>query len=295
MYGNKVFLSTYDARVIALNRDTGEVAWEVQAAAPMDPKTGTPSKTQAFSGAPLAIKIRGRQGPRDPGRKHRRLAGHAKLDRRLRRQYRQARVAHLHDSRRRASPAPRPGRTTTMPGASAAPACGRPPPTIRPPTSSISAPATPSRPSIPNSARATISSPPARSRSMPIPARSCGTSRRRRTSIGTSTRRARRCSTRSTINGETAQGRRQLLAQRLLLHARSRQRPVPARRPVPGEGDLDQGHRPQDRQARRLRPEPRRAALCRASASGAASPDRKPARGTAARRRSSRRPSMPSA
>src|SRR5713226_9348159 len=56
MYGNNIFLSTYDARLIALNRETGEVVWEVQAAAPTDPKTGTPSKTQAFSGAPLAIK-----------------------------------------------------------------------------------------------------------------------------------------------------------------------------------------------------------------------------------------------
>src|SRR5216684_808958 len=56
MYGNNIFLSSYDARLIALNRDTGEVVWEVQAAAPTDPKTGTPSKTQAFSGAPLAIK-----------------------------------------------------------------------------------------------------------------------------------------------------------------------------------------------------------------------------------------------
>jgi alcohol dehydrogenase (cytochrome c) len=59
MYGNKIFLSTYDARLIALNRDSGEVAWEIQASAPMDPKTGTPSKTQAFSGAPLTIKTAG--------------------------------------------------------------------------------------------------------------------------------------------------------------------------------------------------------------------------------------------
>src|ERR1700730_17651361 len=59
MYGNNIFLSTYDARLIALNRDSGEVVWEVQAAAPMDPKTGTPSKTQAFSGAPLTIKTAG--------------------------------------------------------------------------------------------------------------------------------------------------------------------------------------------------------------------------------------------
>jgi alcohol dehydrogenase (cytochrome c) len=56
MYGNKVFLSTYDARLIALNRDSGEVAWEINAAAPTDPKTGTPSRTQAFSGAPLTIR-----------------------------------------------------------------------------------------------------------------------------------------------------------------------------------------------------------------------------------------------
>src|SRR5260370_1334269 len=28
MYGNNIFLSTYDARLIALNRDTGEVVWE---------------------------------------------------------------------------------------------------------------------------------------------------------------------------------------------------------------------------------------------------------------------------
>jgi glucose dehydrogenase len=56
MYGNKVYLSTYDARLIALNRDSGEVAWEIQASAPTDPKTGTPSRTQAFSGAPLTIK-----------------------------------------------------------------------------------------------------------------------------------------------------------------------------------------------------------------------------------------------
>src|SRR5215471_4813712 len=59
MYGNNLFRSTYDARIIALDRDNGEVVWEVKAAAPMDPKTGTPSKTQAFSGAPLAIKTAG--------------------------------------------------------------------------------------------------------------------------------------------------------------------------------------------------------------------------------------------
>jgi alcohol dehydrogenase (cytochrome c) len=59
MYGNNVILSTYDARLIALNRETGEVVWEVQAAAPQDPRYGTPSKTQGFSAPPVAIKTAG--------------------------------------------------------------------------------------------------------------------------------------------------------------------------------------------------------------------------------------------
>jgi alcohol dehydrogenase (cytochrome c) len=60
MYGNMVFISTNDVRMIALNRDSGEVAWETQATAPTDPATGTPSpKTQSFTAAPLAIKTAG--------------------------------------------------------------------------------------------------------------------------------------------------------------------------------------------------------------------------------------------
>jgi len=60
MYGNKVFISTNDVRIIALNRDSGEVIWETQATAPTDPATGTPSpKTQTFTAAPLAIKTAG--------------------------------------------------------------------------------------------------------------------------------------------------------------------------------------------------------------------------------------------
>jgi alcohol dehydrogenase (cytochrome c) len=58
MYANKVFLLTYDARVIALDRDSGAVIWEVQSAAPTDPATGTPSKVQGFSAAPLTVKTR---------------------------------------------------------------------------------------------------------------------------------------------------------------------------------------------------------------------------------------------
>ena len=60
MYGNMVFISTNDVRMIALNRDSGEVVWETQATAPTDPATGTPSpKTQSFTAAPLAIKTAG--------------------------------------------------------------------------------------------------------------------------------------------------------------------------------------------------------------------------------------------
>src|SRR6516164_3444934 len=60
MYGNKVFIGTNDMRMIAINRDTGELAWEVQARAPTDPVTGTPApKTQGFTAAPLAVKTRG--------------------------------------------------------------------------------------------------------------------------------------------------------------------------------------------------------------------------------------------
>ena len=60
MYGNKVFIGTNDMRMIALNRDSGEVAWEVQARAPTDPVTGTPSaKTQGFTAGPLALKTAG--------------------------------------------------------------------------------------------------------------------------------------------------------------------------------------------------------------------------------------------
>jgi alcohol dehydrogenase (cytochrome c) len=60
MYGNKVFVSTNDVRLIALNRDSGEVIWEVNATAPTDPATGTPSpKTQGLTAAPLAIKTAG--------------------------------------------------------------------------------------------------------------------------------------------------------------------------------------------------------------------------------------------
>jgi alcohol dehydrogenase (cytochrome c) len=60
MYGDKILVSTNDTRIHALKKDSGELAWEIQAGAPTDPATGTPSaKTQGFTGAPLAIKTAG--------------------------------------------------------------------------------------------------------------------------------------------------------------------------------------------------------------------------------------------
>jgi alcohol dehydrogenase (cytochrome c) len=59
MYGNKILISTNDMRMIAVNRDSGELIWEVDAKAPTDPATGTPSpKTHGFTGAPIVIKTR---------------------------------------------------------------------------------------------------------------------------------------------------------------------------------------------------------------------------------------------
>ena len=60
LYGDKVIVSTNDMRMIAIKKDSGELAWEVNAAAPTDPATGTPSpRTQGFTGAPLAVKTAG--------------------------------------------------------------------------------------------------------------------------------------------------------------------------------------------------------------------------------------------
>jgi alcohol dehydrogenase (cytochrome c) len=60
LYGDKVIVSTNDTKIHAVNKDTGQLVWEVVATAPTDPVTGTPSpRTQGFTGAPLAIKTAG--------------------------------------------------------------------------------------------------------------------------------------------------------------------------------------------------------------------------------------------
>ena len=75
--------------MIALNRDSGEVAWEINAAAPTDPATGTPSpKTQGFTAAPLTVKTRGGKELVLQGESTGGSARHPQLGRRLGRQHR---------------------------------------------------------------------------------------------------------------------------------------------------------------------------------------------------------------
>ena len=97
-------------RIIATDKETGKVVWE----------TNVPGHAGAWriTAAPLAIKDKiivgasgGDSGVRDW------IAGARCRDR-------QAAVAQIHRSRRRASPAARPGRATTMPGRPAAAPCG---------------------------------------------------------------------------------------------------------------------------------------------------------------------------
>lgn len=55
-----VFIGTNDTRMIRVNAATGEVVWEVQAAAAPDPTYGTPSPdTQGFTTEPLAVMTAG--------------------------------------------------------------------------------------------------------------------------------------------------------------------------------------------------------------------------------------------
>ena len=61
-----------------------------------------------------------------------------------------------------------------------------------------------------------------------------------------------------------AQNPRSRGPQRLLLHFRSRQRPIPQGHPIRADGDVDQRHRPGNRQAGRLRSGKRPADLCAA-------------------------------
>ena len=60
LWGDSVLMTTNDTRVVRLNAESGEVIWEVQAAAPPHPEYGTPSPTtQGFTAAPTTLRTAG--------------------------------------------------------------------------------------------------------------------------------------------------------------------------------------------------------------------------------------------
>ena len=98
------------------------------------------------------------------------------------------------------------------------------------------------------------------------------------------------------VNGEDRKIVTHRRPQRLQLHLRPLERPVPQGRPVRRQGHLDQGHRPQDRQAGRLRPDQGLPDLRRArqrqrrQGDAAGVPGHSPAATTSGRRPTARRP-----
>ena len=193
LWEDLVIANLPDGRVIAINRDSGEIVWDKQVAKPNEF-----GSKERFRSAPIAAegKIIVANGSGDAGTRGW-LAG-------ARRQDRQRAVALVRRSRSPAIPAARPGRTRTTPGRPAAAACGRPAPTIPSTSSRSGAPAIRSRCTIRSRGRATTSIPTRWSPSTSIPASSSGTTSICRTTPGTMTRSASRCSTTSTSTANRA-------------------------------------------------------------------------------------------
>ena len=181
IYDGKIFRTTLDANVIALDAKTGKELWRKNA---IDFKTG-----YSMTVAPLVadgVVITGISGAE---------FGTRDLHRRLGSADRRAPVAHLYDPRaRRARPRHLAGRHLE---ASAAARPGSPARSIRSCTPSIGASAIRAR-SMPPAGRATISIPARCWRSIPRPGKSSGTTSSRRTTRSTMTRSPRWCSPRST-------------------------------------------------------------------------------------------------
>ena len=110
LYGDKVYMATSDARVVALDAKTGDVVW--------NKAVENYNSGYYMTIAPLAA--RGTHHGRRLGRR----ARHSRLRRRARRANRRAGLEDLHGARRPASPATTPGPATR--GARAARPCGSP-------------------------------------------------------------------------------------------------------------------------------------------------------------------------
>ena len=108
-----------DGRVIAVNRDSGEIVWDKQVAKPNEF-----GSKERFRSAPIAAEGQDHRGERRRRRRHPRLARRRSTPRPA------TSCGAGTPCRSPASPAARPGRTRTTPGRPAAAACGRPVPTI---------------------------------------------------------------------------------------------------------------------------------------------------------------------
>ena len=250
LWEDRVIANLPDGRVIAINRDNGEIVWDKKIAAKNE-----------FGGQEKFLDRaarRRRQGDHPERRRRRR---HARLGGGARREDRQRAVALLRRAEAGRSRAARPGRTITTPGRPAAAASGRPAPTIRPPSSTSSAPATRIRSTTRSSGPATTSTRTRSSRSTSTTGKLAWHFQYTPNDSWDFDEVGVHMLYDTTIDGAEAQGRRPLRAQRLLLHARSDQRQVHQGREVRQRSELDQGHRSEDRQAGRIQPEARRAAL----------------------------------
>jgi hypothetical protein len=104
MYGNKISDLHQRHALIAVNRDSGELIWEVDANADRSGHVTPSPKTCGFTGAPIVIKTQGRGKELVlQAREHRRQLGTRSRVGALGRERRQARMAHLHDPAPRAS------------------------------------------------------------------------------------------------------------------------------------------------------------------------------------------------
>ena len=185
---NMVYVGTLDGYLFALDARAGIERWSVH--------VGENPTGHSITAAPLVVDdkvIVGVSGGE---------AGHPRIPRRLRREDRQAGVALLHRSRRRANRAARPGAATA--GSTAAARPGSPAPTIRSSSCSTGAPAIPVPTGTATRARATISTPRRWSRSTSTPASCAGISSSRRTTRTTGTRTRCRCSSTPQVGGRRA-------------------------------------------------------------------------------------------
>ena len=184
LWDDLVIANLPDGRVIAINRDSGEIVWDKKVAVANE--FGT--QGEILHGADH----RGRQGHH---RQRRGRCRNARLDRGARRQDRQRAVALVRRAEAgRSGQRNLEGQEQRLEDRAAA-ASGRPAPTIRRHGSPSGERATRFRNTIRSRAPATTSTPIRPSRSTSIPASSSGTSSTRRTIRGTTTRSASTCST----------------------------------------------------------------------------------------------------